>query len=271
MAEPFSQEGTSLRLSVRRIAILLGREFTALNKWKPSVYTMLVTPLSYLFLFSASMASSLGFIRLNNLTVTYFSFLFPGIVAMQCFGHFSQSLTDCSNERRWGLLKSYFLASVQPADYVSAKMIGSFLTLLFQSSIMYLGGCILGWLSWSPGGLVRLLPCALLVSSFWTTLGITLGCRITREDVRASLTALLVLPVTLTASVFYDIRKAPPVVRFLGAINPLNHQTVLIRSLFLGCENSTSGPVTWSIVLTSLCAVGFSWHTIDNLDFDERG
>lgn len=107
--------------------------------------------------------------------------------------------------------------------------------------------CHLRWLG------LRVLLCALLVSAFWTTLGTMLGCRISREDVRASATSLLVLPATLAASVFYNIGKTPAFIRLMGAVNPAELSNHADQEPFLGVQYQHQYQYQHSVSCIAIC------------------
>ncbi len=252
--------------SIRRIGVLVWREALALVKWSPSIYLLLVQPLSYSIIFALGMGTSIGTIEYRGTSLTYFAFLFPGILVMQSFDHFSVGLTDSSNERRWGLLKSYFLSRVAPAEYLVSKMLINVVKLVGQTVLVYAVGLALGLLPASLAHPAWLLAFGALASMFWSALGVVMGARVSREEVRSSLLALLTLPVMLTASVFYDISKAPPALRLISSINPLNYQASVMRDLYSGAQVHPL-PVALHFALTA-SAIVLSWWTLSRVDFE---
>lgn len=252
----------------RRTLTLLGREFKVLWKWRPNVYSLLVSPLSYLLIFSISMTATIGHIKYESADVPYFTFLLPGIVAMQAFAHFAVGITDSSNERRWGLLKSYYLNAVRPLDYLCAKVLKNVFILVFQTAIMLACAGALGMTNISVTSSLALIWAAVVSSAFWTSIGVMLGSHVSREDMRASFTTLLTLPITLTASVFYDIDRAPVALRAVGLLNPLNYQTRLMRNSLIGLRVDRSlAPMM--IALTAV-ALFLGWFSLARVSLDER-
>jgi ABC-2 type transport system permease protein len=219
------------------------RQLSAQTKWRPHLYMLFVQPMVYLFLFGTMMETAVPSIEHRGIHVPYLTFVLPGLIAMQAFNHFSTALTETSNERRWGVLRQYALLSVHPVDYIAAKFLANWCVLVCQVIMMVTGTWIMGHSAGTFVTVLAMMAVASVASFTWTSLGVGIGILIEHEEKRSTITTLVTLPVIMTASVFYSMETAPPVLLALSWMNPLNYQAKLMREVLLGLTDGSKGGI----------------------------
>lgn len=227
---------------MRSIALVLEFELRSLLGSRGFLAQMIfLEPLAYLILLGGG---------LSGIVVgggsQYINFIYPGIIGFQVLRLFSYSTYRLTVERRWGILAIKVAGGVSRFSYLCAMLIppvALFTTqLLVSAPVAILMGVKMDLL-----GIFGLLVAGIVSSVFWTSLALLGAFAFRNYAQRDMWLAFLMLPLSLSAPVFYSLKNAPSYLQMLSRLNPLTYQVQSMRSLFLG------EPSGYSILL-SLCA-----------------
>ncbi len=208
----------------------------------------LITPALYLGLFVTALSGRMPYIFYHGMKTPYLLYVLPGIIAVQMVYAFPYVAAIVYNDRRFGLLRSFFIAKGTPPMYFLGKLIAEGATLILTVSVLLVISSLLGY----PPCLKNLILTALVgipVFIFWFSFGIIVGLKIRRETTRSAVFTLLNLPLMFTAPIFYDVQRTW--LAGVSLVNPLTYHVMAIRdSLLLGNINLQT------IMLITLMSIG---------------
>jgi ABC-2 type transport system permease protein len=191
----------------------------------------MITPSLYLALFVTALSGNIPYMAYGGREVPYVLYVLPGIVAIQMLYTFPYVASVVFNDRRFGLIRSFFIARGKPHMYLLGKLLAEGFVLLL-TLLLLIGMCALitGYLPSAYSALL-LIAVGLPTFVFWLSLGTMLGLVLRRETTRAAVFTLLNLPLIFTAPVFYDVGTTW--LRYVSSINPLTYQVMALREAFL--------------------------------------
>jgi len=194
-----------------------------------------INPALYLILYATTMTGVLSSITYAGQKCNYFIFTLPGFISLQTFMVFPFVGSLVASDRRFGLIRTFFISRGTPAKYFFAKIILEGTITLGEILLMILVGFIFsGFLPSVPNALLMLLA-VILSFLFWLSLGILFGLYITDEVARAAILTITNLPVLFTAPIFYPIESAPTWISVMAFFNPLRYYVDAVRDSMLGC------------------------------------
>lgn len=214
-----------------RFSALLWRQVRMTLSYLGPNLVKLAHPAGYLLL-SVGLGGSVGTLLYRGRELAYIDFLLPGLLAMLAFDAFGATLFRASNEKQWGIFRQTALRGVRPGEYLASHLLYGLLWYLFRALLMVAAAVLLG----ARPALSGLLPCLLWGCSgtlLWTAAGLAVGIRIDSYHTRDTLSTLVSLPVAFASSAFYDVTRAPMVLRAVAAVNPLSLMTDAMRDSLL--------------------------------------
>lgn len=229
----------NISTGVKAIKIIAFGEWHAFKQNKGLLLSMAMGPLITYGLLVLSLNTSLGQVKIDNVTVLYKQYALTGILTFFMTTQMSQAMYRATIDKEYGLLALKFLNGIQPWHYLVGMNCFPIIGLLFQCFILLLLGLV------SEGiykvSLFLLAILVVIVSlGFWTSLGILLSTKITTYEKRDIVMTLIFSPVSYAAPTLYVFSDdLPLIVRILTMINPLTYQLQAIRTVAFGSFDVT--------------------------------
>jgi len=210
----------------------------------------LITPALYLGLFVTALSGGMPYISYHGTKISYMLYVLPGIIGVQMVYAFPYVAAIVYNDRRFGLLRSFFIAKGTPPMYFLGKLIAEGFTLTLTVCFLLVISSIFGY-SPSLPNLILMTIISIPVFVFWFSFGIIVGLKIRRETTRSAVFTLLNLPLMFTAPIFYDVQSTW--LAGVSAFNPLTYQVIAIR------DSLIFGDINWLIItlITLICVATF--------------
>lgn len=238
----------------------LYREF-AMKKESLSIFlSQLITPAIYLVLFVTSLSSIFATIEYRGKETPYLLFVLPGLIGFQVYFVFPFVASLISNDRRFGMLRTFFIAKGTPLQYVLAKYIAEGILVFGQCLLLLFLGIVLSNKSFSGTTIVPFFFVVFLSYLFWASLGIIAGLFITKETTRTMVFTTINLPLVFTAPVFYDLRQVPIWIQGASYLNPLRYQVSAMRDILI---TGTFSPTDiLMLLILTIVVVSFSYYLL---------
>jgi ABC-2 type transport system permease protein len=235
------------------------REWRSLVTYRPVLVAHILSPSLYLLVFGIAMSRSFGQVQFLDRSVPYLTFFAPGLILLQSFGRYGWLTTHASNDRRWSMFRLFMTSHVTPGAYLLGKVIFTLAVVMLQVSAVIGLAALTGNGPASPGAVLWVLLTVVLASVFFSCLGITMGFASTNESQREMLVALSALPFTLLSSAFYDLSRAPVVIRVLSSANPLTWGANAARRAYITGMAPSSAEVVVLVAIACLGMMGALW------------
>jgi ABC-2 type transport system permease protein len=221
------------------------REFNLKRASLGTFLAQLINPVIYVVFFATSMSGLLASVEYRGQTYNYFIFVLPGLLTLQTFLVFPFVGSLVASDKRFGLIRTFFISKGTPSKYVLGKIIVEgavvFVECFFMLAIGFLFSGFLPLIS-------NLLLMSIMIGLaflFWLSLGILFGLFVKGEVSRAAILTLTNLPVLFTSPMFYTLNEVPAWVSIGALINPLRYHVDSIRDAMFGILS----PTTFIIVL----------------------
>lgn len=208
--------------------------------WRSLQYGKILEPVAFFVFLTAGFETLVGTIDWRGTELGYIDFVYPGILALIATRTGVSTVSDVSNDRKWGVFAAASTRGQSTGGYV--------LSIVFYSCLSYgvIAALILA-IKAIAGGValmdVSALAVGLLVVSFWVSVGLTAGSLINSYHVRDLVTSLTMLPLILSAPLFYDLEGAAGWLRAIAVINPLSYHVEALRSVSSGIALRTQDVV----------------------------
>lgn len=209
---------------IKKYYYLIYREIKMMTTYKSLLLTIILTPSVYLLLFSLSLSSNIKYIYYLGKQLPYLTFIIPGMLSMQSFSQESFCLMKTSNDKRFGMIRMLLTNDISIYQYFISRILGSFLIVIFQCILVILIGIIVFKIHYFIS-LINILLIIFLIfvaTYFWSMIGLLLGIISKNESTRDVLQTVIPLPILFASSIFYDINKAPCIIKIISKINPLS-------------------------------------------------
>lgn len=242
--------GTVLRLE------WYGAELSSWQRW----VALAVYPATYLGLLAVGLSTALG-------GENYLAWVLPGVIVMQALSGMNRLVARTVTERRWGLAAFKLQAGVPLSAYTLGIQAPGLVTFAFQALVVVVLAALMGvWLGIGPALLVIL--AGVLAALFWGCVGYAVAAVIRSYQTRDFVLALLILPLTFAAPVFYSLESAPAFLRAVAAINPLTYQVTFVRGLSEGEFLVVPGLVSGVLLVAALAAAIWTTTRLRELSFE---
>lgn len=212
---------------------------------------LLVEPLAYLAFLAAGLQGWSSQVDLGAGSVSYLTFVFPGVLALQAVRALGRMIARATVDRRWGLLALKLLFGTHPLAYVLGMVFIPMLAFAAQALVSAPFAILLGARMTLTGLLGAVLLGALAVA-FWCAVALLVTAGIRSYQQRDLLIALSLLPLTFAAPTFYPLASAPTYLQALSRVNPLTYQVTAMRDALVGNPLSVAAGVTLLLSLVSL-------------------
>jgi len=231
-----------------------------LRFWKVGFQTVaapVITALLYLLIFSHVLESR---VRVYE-TVTYTSFLVPGLVMMSLLQNaFANSSSSLIQSKVTGSIIFVLLPPISYRAFYLAYMLAALVRGLSVGA-----GVLLATLWFAPMRFTEpfwILTFALLGGSILASLGMIAGIWADKFDQLAAFQNFLIMPLTFLSGVFYSIHSLPPFWQQVSHWNPVFYMIDGFRRGFFGVSDVSP----WhSLVVVATCFVLLSMLTLGML------
>jgi len=254
---------------LHKIYLLIYRDIKTMIQFKPVLLVQIVYPLSYFLLYAIGISASIKTISYQGQDVPFIIFLTPGLIAMQTFAQFQHIYMVTSNDRRFGVMKLLILGGIDYPETAISKILLSFSFIFFQSLFLILGLWVVSGFVLSLLNLIVVLIILIVAIIFWGLIGIGLGVRIIKEEIRNVIILVITLPIMFSSSVFYNPILAPKWIYYLSRINPLTYTADALRSVFLNNPSQCTSNLLF-LFLFSIVALIFSSISFRKADLPRR-
>ncbi|MBI4675435.1 MAG: ABC transporter permease [Chloroflexi bacterium] len=197
----------------------------------------LVRPIAWFMLYTITITHNFRTINFNGQAMDYFSFLIPGIMVLLAFQRFSSTVVKASNERRHGMFKMIMVSNVRAHEYILGRILFASTVVTLQGVLIYIVNNLFNFYRIDFRGFYTdylvLVLMVFLAVVFWVTVGTIMGLWLDSAEQSSAVNVIFYLPVMFSSSIFYDLDRAPYMLRIIGMLNPLSYQTQVVRKLFL--------------------------------------
>lgn len=216
-----------------RLVTLAEFHLRSMWNWRTLYYGRLIEPLVFFGLLTAGLSGAAGSIKVEDESLSYVRFVFPGMLALVCLRAGATVMVDVANDRKWGVFALSSLNGTSRSTYVLSVCLATAAIACTQAVLLYVMLLLL------PGGEVHVsdlavLPVFAAVLAAWLCLGIAAGMRVNSYHRRDLILSLALLPTAFTAPLFYSFDVAPAYLRWIGAVNPLTYHAELMRQTLTG-------------------------------------
>ena len=235
--------------------------------WRSSYLGRLVEPLAYLAFMVVGIGASMKTVTFDGHATSYLQFVLPGILALLTVRAGIGTVSDFSNDRKWGVYAFARSTGVGPAGYLLSLIIASTLFCYLQAAAVLAVGALLGWVG-RLGPTLLLLVLLPVFVAFWVLFGAMIGALVNSYAQRDLIVNLSSLPIVLAAPLFYYLDGAPSFLRILASINPLSYQVDLARQISVSAPSLSTAVVTVGLLVAVfvLALVSLSraeWLTVE--------
>ncbi|ROP33621.1 ABC-2 type transport system permease protein [Couchioplanes caeruleus] len=201
--------------------------------WRNSNLGRLVEPLIY---FAFLCTSLRGVVTVEGGGDSYLRFSYVGMLGYVSLRVGIATLVDVANDRKWGV---YAIARMdgRSAGAYLASLVAANLVLMAIQAAALLGLLALFAPTQVTPSVWSVTALALAGSVFWSMTGAVLAFGVSSYSRRDLISTLSLLPLALTAPIFYPTDVMPPVVRAMAYVNPLTYELDALRSALNGSSN----------------------------------
>ncbi|NUP73157.1 MAG: ABC transporter permease [Sinomonas sp.] len=208
-----------------RSLILTKYHFASLWNWRSTYLGRFIEPVAYLLFLAASLGS-----HLREPTGGYGTFVLTGLVCLLSFRAATSSMSDVSNDRKWGVYAIYSLSGGGSLGYLLSVVLFALAVFLCQLvMLVFFGLLIFGEGVSSVNQALATSGKGLLLVGGWTGIGAAVGARVHSYSTRDFLVTITSLPVILAAPLFYPIDDSSGFVFYVASLNPLTYQVGWLR------------------------------------------
>ena len=223
----------TMRWSFKRFIPMTEIELKALaSEGKARVSSLLLEPMVQLVLLAAGLQGLVS--NPDNFFNghSYLMFVLPGLFGLQALRGFSRTMYRTVLDRQWGMLTVKRLAGAGGAAYTSSKIVAPTIALVAQITVMALVALMMGG-RFGVTTFVGALLISVIAVMFWAALAIIVTAFVRDYVVRDMIVEWMMLPMSLSAPVFYSLDSAPVYLQWIASVNPLAYQVRAIRDMLL--------------------------------------
>jgi len=242
-------------LSGQAIYVVLLREIIRYWRAKARIISSVAQSFFFLIVFGLGLG---GFISGVG-SVSYLSYLAPGIIGMGILFGSVFSGVSVIFDRQFGFMKEMLVAPVSRTSIIIGKILGGAVTASIQGVILMVVAALMG--AFTPSlmlviGAVAAVGAMLLIAAGFVGLGVALGSVIKDFHAFQLLSTFVIWPLFMLSGVFFPIEVVPGPLQIAMLLDPMFYGVELLRWCLLGSGSPLLGPLGWLISLGVL--VGFN-------------
>ncbi len=226
--QPLGAVRSDLAHHARAAWVVTRRELLRFRQDRTRMLTMLLQPVLFIFV----MGTGLGSIVDTGGSVSFRTFLFPGVLATSVL--FTAAFAGISLvwDREFGFLREMMVAPISRASSIWGKCLGGAVVATGQSLVLLALVGTVG-IPYSPVLLLELVVCLFLGSLLLTALGVLLSTRIKTIQAAMPVSQLLIMPMMFLSGALFPIAGLPGWLSVLTRLNPLTYVVQPMRHLVL--------------------------------------
>lgn len=261
MSQTVTARRDTERWSIRRVVPLTEIELKALfSEGRTLVSSLLLEPAAQLVLLAAGLQGLIGDDGDFYNGHSYLMFVLPGLFGLQALRAFSRTMYRTVLDRQWGMLTIKRLAGAGGLGYTLSKIVAPSIALIVQIIMM-------AWIAMLMGGRFGILSfvgatvLSMFAVMFWSSLAIIVTGFVRDYVARDMIVGWMMLPLSLSAPVFYSLDTAPAYLQWIARFNPLAYQVQAIRDMLLEVTLGTPGiaMVILALVACASATISVSW------------
>lgn len=242
-------------LSGQAIYVVLLRELIRYWRAKARIISSVAQSFFFLVVFGLGLGRFVGGVG----SVSYLSYLAPGIIGMGLIFGSVFSGVSVIFDRQFGFMKEMLVAPVSRTSIIIGKILGGALTASIQGVILMVVAAAMG--AFSPSlalvvGAAAAVGVMLLITSGFVGLGVALGSTIKDFHAFQLLSTFVIWPLFMLSGVFFPIEVVPAPLQIAMLFDPLFYGVELLRWCLLGAGSPLLGPFGWLVGLGVL--LGFN-------------
>lgn len=236
------------------------REILRFLQQRERFIAALVRPLLWLLVFAAGFRTALGVSVMSpyGTTVTYETYIIPGLVAMIQLFNGMQSSLSMVYDREMGSMRLLLTAPLPRWFLLFSRLLASVLVSLIQVYVFLIIARVAG-VDPPVGGYLAVLPVLMATGLMFGAIGMALSSKVTQLENFAGVMNFVIFPMLFASSALYPLWKmqeASDVLFAICRLNPFTHAVELIRfALYIQIDWSALGIVTATALL--FLVVGF--------------
>jgi ABC-2 type transport system permease protein len=213
---------------LRATWVVTRRELLRFKQDRARMVTMLLQPLLFIFV----MGTGLGSIVDTGGSLSFRTFLFPGVLATSVL--FTAAFAGISLvwDREFGFLREMMVAPISRGSIIWGKCLGGAVVATGQSLILL---ALLGTVGipYSPALILGLIGCLFLGSLLLTAIGVLMSTRIKTIQAAMPVSQLLIMPMMFLSGSLFPIAGLPGWLAVLTRLNPLTYVVQPMRHFVL--------------------------------------
>jgi ABC-2 type transport system permease protein len=242
-------------LSGQAIYVVLLRELIRYWRAKARIISSVAQSFFFLIIFGLGLGGFIGGVG----SVSYLSYLAPGIIGMGLLFSSVFSGVSVIFDRQFGFMKEMLVAPVSRTSIILGKILGGAVTAAIQGVILMAVAAVMG--AFTPSlmlaiGAVAAVGVMLIITAGFVGLGVALGSIISDFHAFQLLSTFVIWPLFMLSGVFFPINVVPAPLQVAMLLDPMFYGVELLRWCLLGTGSPLLGPFGWLISLGVL--VGFN-------------
>ena len=233
-------------MDLSAFSMIWRRDMIRLSRDRAQIAGSLARPILWLLVLGLGMGSAFpGFGG-----VSYISYLFPGIVAMNLLFASFLSAISIIWDREFGFLKEMLVAPISRVSIALGKAASGGTVAALQGCLVLAFVPIVG-VSISPWRLAAALPVMLLIAFSMTSLGLLVASRMSSFEGFGTIANFVIMPMFFLSGAVFPLTTAPRPLQIIALINPLSYGVDALRGIFLGLRHF---PLSMDLAVLSLFA-----------------
>ncbi|WIK63778.1 ABC transporter permease [Gleimia hominis] len=227
-----------------RSVILTKYHLASLWNWRSVYLSRLVEPVAYFVFLVAGISGMVS----NVLFADYALYALTGIFCLLAFRTFTFTVSDVSNDRKWGVYAIFNMQGGSPKAYLLTIITVSELVFSVQVAILMLAWGVTDSVNVSGNSFImtlRSVGIAFFIVGGWSGIGAAIGALVDSYSTRDMISTLTSLPIVLSAPLFYTLDSAPEYLVYIAQINPLTYHVQWVRD---ADTNTLIFAIVWALV-----------------------
>ncbi|UCB61093.1 MAG: ABC transporter permease [Candidatus Bathyarchaeota archaeon] len=237
-----------IQLQGQAIYVVLLRELKRYWRAKARIISSVAQSFFFLIVFGLGLGGFIGGVG----SVSYLSYLAPGIIGMGLIFGSVFSGVSVIFDRQFGFMKEMLVAPVSRSSIILGKILGGAVTASIQGVILMTVAAAMG--AFAPSialavGAVAAVGVMLLITGGFVGLGVALGSIIKDFHAFQLLSTFVIWPLFMLSGVFFPIDVVPRPLQVAMLLDPMFYGVELLRWCLLGSGSPLLGPLGWLISL----------------------
>lgn len=230
-------------------AAIYWRDMTKFFRSKAILFSALLQPVLWLFLYGISMSSNINVFFADGsnphglASVSYMTFMAAGVVGMTILFTCLYAGQNVQFDKQYGLMKEIVVSPMPRSQILFGVTLGGITKALIQITIVILFGYTIGieffcglTIAGTLAAIMGVLLFAVLFSMGLMFLSSAIGMKVRDHNVSQAIITLLTLPLFFASNALYPLDSLPIALKVAGWLNPLTHFINGMRFFGIGSD-----------------------------------